>query len=184
MKKFLLISGVILLLVIILIMSFGIQIGNVKIGKQDDSLSIEQKYEIENSEFHNEFLKSDKLLLVNLWATWCKPCIQEMPLLNEIKKEYSDKNVEFLSFSVDKDSTALVNFLNSEKFEFEDITIENLEYRTTILNYLNNKPANNKINSYAVPVTYLIKDEKILKKFEGVFDSKRELTSEIDKALE
>ncbi|MGO3707063.1 MAG: TlpA family protein disulfide reductase [Mesonia hippocampi] len=183
MKKALLIIGGFLIVVIIIIMNIGFQIGDVRFGKQEDTLNIKQKYEIENSKFNTEYLESDKLVLINLWATWCKPCIEEMPILNEVKSEYSNKNIEFLSLSIDRDSLKLIDFLNSKKFQFEDITLENLEYRTAILNYLNDKPIDNKINSYTIPITYLIKDKNIIQTLKGGFESKDKLMAEINKIL-
>lgn len=75
-------------------------------------------------------LETDKIICVNLWATWCGPCIKEMPMLNRIKEEYALKKIEFLSLSVDTDSIKLKEFLKTDKFHFKDITFENLEYRT------------------------------------------------------
>ena len=183
MKKALLIIGGFLIVAIIIIMNIGFQIGDVRFGKQEDTLNIKQKYEIENSKFNTEYLESDKLVLINLWATWCKPCIEEMPILNEVKSEYSNKNIEFLSLSIDRDSLKLIDFLNSKKFQFEDITLENLEYRTPILNYLNDKPIDNKINSYTIPITYLIKNKNIIQTLKGGFESKDKLMAEINKIL-
>ncbi|HEX6929450.1 MAG TPA: TlpA disulfide reductase family protein [Gammaproteobacteria bacterium] len=37
-----------------------------------------------------ELLASDKALFINFWATWCKPCREEMPLLAEMQEKYSD----------------------------------------------------------------------------------------------
>lgn len=184
MKKFLMAVGAIVLIAIIAVMNFGIQIGNVRIGKQDDTLEIKQRYNIEESEFNSEYLESDKLIVVNLWATWCKPCIEEMPLLNEIKNEYADKNVEFLSLSVDTDSVKLTNFIDSGKFNFKDVTLKNLEYRTAILNYLHDKPADNKINAYYVPETYLIKNKKIVQTIQGNLESKQEFISMLEAVLD
>lgn len=167
MKKTLLIILAIFVVAIIAVMSFGVQIGNVRIGKQYDTLKITQLYEIEESKFSKHYLQTDKLICVNLWATWCAPCIKEMPMLNEIKKNYSNKNIEFLSMSVDKDSIKLAEFLSNDKFDFKDITFENLEYRTAILNFLAERPIENKINQYSVPVTYLIKNNKIIKEING-----------------
>ena len=183
MKKALLILFGFLIIGIILVMSFGIQIGNVRIGKQNDTLGVKQSSELENSDFNKKYLQNDKLICINLWATWCKPYIAEMPMLNEIKDEYSHKNIDFISISVDTDSIKLNSFLKKRKFKFKDITLQNLEYRTAILNFLENKPADNKISSYSVPVTYLIQNKKILKKIDGGLESKHELTREIDKIL-
>lgn len=44
--------------------------------------------------------KIDKLTLIDYWATWCKPCIEEMPYLEEIKEKYNDK-LDIVSISVD-----------------------------------------------------------------------------------
>lgn len=181
-KTFLIIIGI-LIVIVIAIMSFGIQIGNVRIGKQDDTLKINQLYNLENSEFSKKYLQTDKIIVVNLWATWCAPCIKEMPMLNDIKKNYSDKNIEFLSFSVDKDSIKLTEFLKKGKFDFKDITFENLEYRTAILNFLAQRPMDNKINQYSVPLTYLIKDNKVIKELSGGLNE-GELEKELDLALQ
>ncbi|WP_394972857.1 TlpA family protein disulfide reductase [uncultured Croceitalea sp.] len=42
-----------------------------------------------------------KYVYVDIWATWCKPCIGEIPSLKKLEKEYSDKNIEFVSISID-----------------------------------------------------------------------------------
>lgn len=42
-----------------------------------------------------------KYVYVDVWATWCGPCIREIPYLKELEKEYHDKNIAFLSISID-----------------------------------------------------------------------------------
>ncbi len=183
MKKGLVIFSVLFMIVLIAVMSFGIQIGNVRIGNQNDTLGITQKSEIDQSEFSSKYLESDKIICVNLWATWCEPCIAEMPMLNQIKSDFNGKNIEFLSFSVDKDSVKLAEFNKSDRFHFKDITVENLEYRNAIVNYLGSKPADNSINSLSIPMTYLIKNKKVVKTFDGSFDNKEELVDAINSVL-
>jgi thiol-disulfide isomerase/thioredoxin len=41
------------------------------------------------------------LLYIDVWATWCGPCLIEMPALKELIKEYAKKDVEFVSVSID-----------------------------------------------------------------------------------
>src|SRR5699024_8249922 len=148
------------------------------------TLGISQNYNIEDSPFYKNYLDSEDVICVNLWATWCKPCIGEMPMLNEIKKAYLGQNVQFLSFSVDTDSVKLVAFNEKGTFEFKDITLKNLAYKTAIMNFLDEKPLDNKINSYLVPATYLIKDKKVKHKISGNIENKLGLMTEIDELLE
>ena len=42
-----------------------------------------------------------KYVYIDVWATWCKPCIYEMPFLQEIEKKYQGKNIAFVSISID-----------------------------------------------------------------------------------
>ncbi len=42
-----------------------------------------------------------KTVLLNIWATWCPPCVKEIPDLNELHHAYQDKNVVILGVSVD-----------------------------------------------------------------------------------
>ena len=45
-----------------------------------------------------------KLLLVNFWATWCPPCVEELPLLDFFYQENKDKNIQVLGLAVDQPS--------------------------------------------------------------------------------
>ncbi len=42
-----------------------------------------------------------KLVYIDVWATWCGPCIQEIPALKKLKEDYKSKNVEIISISID-----------------------------------------------------------------------------------
>lgn len=42
-----------------------------------------------------------KFVYIDVWATWCGPCIAEIPALKEIEKEFHGKNIEFVSISID-----------------------------------------------------------------------------------
>lgn len=45
-----------------------------------------------------------KYVYIDVWATWCGPCIKEIPFLKKIEKDYHNENIEFVSISVDKQS--------------------------------------------------------------------------------
>lgn len=42
-----------------------------------------------------------KAKLINFWATWCKPCVEELPYFNALQKEANDKSPEFIFVSLD-----------------------------------------------------------------------------------
>jgi thiol-disulfide isomerase/thioredoxin len=42
-----------------------------------------------------------KYVYIDVWATWCVPCIVEMPYMNEIEKQYANKNIQFIGLSID-----------------------------------------------------------------------------------
>lgn len=42
-----------------------------------------------------------KYVYIDVWATWCGPCIAEIPALKKLEEEYADKNIQFVSISID-----------------------------------------------------------------------------------
>lgn len=58
-----------------------------------------------------------KVVLVDVWATWCGPCKQQIPYMKEIEEEYHGKDVVFISVSVDedKDRQAWQNMVKEKK---------------------------------------------------------------------
>lgn len=44
-----------------------------------------------------------KYVYIDVWATWCAPCIKQIPYLQKLEKRYHNKNIVFVSISVDKD---------------------------------------------------------------------------------
>ena len=49
-----------------------------------------------------------KVLLVNFWATWCEPCRDEYPMLNELAKQYASKGVQVVGVSMDDDGDLIL----------------------------------------------------------------------------
>jgi cytochrome c biogenesis protein CcmG/thiol:disulfide interchange protein DsbE len=52
-----------------------------------------------------------KLLILNFWASWCTPCVQETPSLSRFAQAYAAKGVVVMGVSVDKDEKAYRAFL-------------------------------------------------------------------------
>nr|WP_256437885.1 TlpA disulfide reductase family protein [Aquimarina sp. U1-2] len=57
-----------------------------------------------------------KVVLLNYWATWCPPCIAEMPSLQKLYNEYKDKVV--FVFLTEDDDPELEKFMNSKNYNF------------------------------------------------------------------
>jgi thiol-disulfide isomerase/thioredoxin len=43
-----------------------------------------------------------KYVYIDVWATWCGPCLREIPSLQQVEKDYHGKNIEFVSISIDE----------------------------------------------------------------------------------
>jgi thiol-disulfide isomerase/thioredoxin len=58
-----------------------------------------------------------KYVYIDVWATWCGPCVQEIPYLKEIEKKYHKKNIAFISISIDgvKDFKNWKSFVKNNK---------------------------------------------------------------------
>lgn len=56
-----------------------------------------------------------KVVVVDVWATWCGPCKRELPHLEELEKQMKGKKVAFVSLSVDTDRQAWMKFVKERK---------------------------------------------------------------------
>ena len=56
--------------------------------------------------------KGDKAVLVNIWALWCDPCIEEFPMIVNFQKDTKDLEVIFVSADFKDQSRDVVKFLN------------------------------------------------------------------------
>jgi peroxiredoxin len=60
-----------------------------------------------------------KVVLLNLWATWCAPCVQEMPAL--VQLHHDDPNLAILAISVDEDPDAYKRFVNERHIDLTTV---------------------------------------------------------------
>lgn len=59
-----------------------------------------------------------KVVFINFWATWCPPCIQEMPTINELKGKYKDNDdIVFLMVDVDNNMEKSTAFMEKNKYD-------------------------------------------------------------------
>lgn len=100
-----------------------------------------------------------KVLVINFWATWCPPCEEDMPKLNQLQKRYKNEGLVVIGIALDKDSLNLVEPFVREKRIGYPILRGNEEVLGTVEDFS------------GVPTT-LIVDPKgdIKKKYDGSFD--------------
>lgn len=113
-------------------------------------------------EFNTKVLndkKSNSLLVINFWATWCGPCIKELPYFEEVNKKYSDKNVRVILVSLDfkkQYETKLIPFIKEKDLKSEVIWLNDTNYNEWI----------DQVSpqwSGAIPATVFVKNTKVLK---------------------
>jgi thiol-disulfide isomerase/thioredoxin len=85
-----------------------------------------------------------KTIFMNYWATWCPPCIAEMPNINNLHAEVND-DVEFLMISLDDEPQKAIDFVKKKEYSFP------------IYFLASSKPS--VYSSNAIPSTYVISPE-------------------------
>ena len=65
-----------------------------------------------------------KPIYLNFWATWCPPCVREMPFMNELYPQYKDK-LEFAVVSVDSKKADLDAFMKKTGYDLPIYTTDN-----------------------------------------------------------
>ena len=71
--------------------------------------------------------RNDTVYLVNFWATWCAPCVAELPAIKAVEKKYSGKKFKVLLVSLDMPghlNTRLIPFLLSNKITSDVILLD------------------------------------------------------------
>ena len=59
-----------------------------------------------------------KTVVINVWATWCQPCIMEMPELNSLVKDFASDDIVFVAFD-DRDSTEEMEVMKEKDLQFD-----------------------------------------------------------------
>jgi len=70
--------------------------------------------------------EGQKVKVINFWATWCAPCIKEMPFLERLNKENKDVKVLLVSldFDLDHDQSKITSFVARKKLNSEVVILD------------------------------------------------------------
>ncbi len=77
----------------------------------------------------------DKTYVVNFWATWCAPCVKELPAFEKLQANYKGKNVEVLLVSLDfpkQIETKLLPFIKKNQLQSKVVLLDDPDQDTWI----------------------------------------------------
>lgn len=100
--------------------------------------------------------KDDKIYVVNFWATWCLPCVKELPYFEKMNQQYKDENVEVILVSLDfpeKKATKLIPFINKKKLRSKVVHLDDVNEQVWIAKVDENWEG-------AIPVTIIYNKDK------------------------
>jgi len=94
--------------------------GEVALSELPDALRTRTLPGINSAGFRLGDFK-DKVIVINMWASWCGPCRREVPVYESVRQEYSDRPVEFIGLALEDPRTAsgqVKAFVRDLKFGF------------------------------------------------------------------
>ncbi len=99
-----------------------------------------------------------KVVVMNFWATWCPPCIKELPSLQKLSKELAgEKDIVFMAIEVDQDIDKAAKFMAKNKYTLPLYTLDS--------------PLPAELASESIPVTVVLaKNGDIVGKHVGMMD--------------
>jgi thiol-disulfide isomerase/thioredoxin len=96
-----------------------------------------------------------KPLIINVWASWCGPCREEMGSLNRLAKRYGGRQFNVIGVSTDDDKESAQRFIRRSRVKFENFIDSNV--------FLENM-----LGANTIPLTILVdKDGKVIGKARG-----------------
>jgi cytochrome c-type biogenesis protein len=106
---------------------------------------------------------SNKVVIINIWATWCGPCMLEMPQLSKLNREYKSRGVVFLglatTYNEQNDVKRVKHYLRAQKINYRSIWDDGTLTKTLV----------EAVHGRSViPQSFVIsKDGRIVKHFQG-----------------
>ncbi len=93
-----------------------------------------------------------KVLVLNFWATWCAPCIEEIPSLSQMQKRFAGSGVVVVAVSIDKNPEKYRAFLNKIHVSFETARDPSADLSA-------------EYGTFQYPETYIIENGLVMRKF-------------------
>ena len=123
-------------------------------------------------------LSVDKTYVINFWATWCAPCVKELPYFEEVNKQSKDRNIEVILVSLDFPSqieSKLQPYLKKNKIKSKVILLDDSKMNTWV-------PKVSEQWDGGIPATLIVNSSNYI--FYPKPFKKEELFNEINKFIE
>ncbi len=98
-----------------------------------------------------------KVLVLNFWATWCAPCVEEIPSLNEMQKRFAQSGVVVVAVSIDKNAQKYSAFLDKVHVAFDTARDPSADISA-------------RYGTFQYPESYIIKNGVVLRKYGNAED--------------
>ncbi|SRX54389.1 redoxin domain-containing protein [Aequorivita sp. CIP111184] len=129
---------------------------NLQVKKQD--FNAKKIISINFEEFEKNYFQkeNDSVYIINFWATWCKPCVEELPAFEKIASDYAGEKVKVLLVSLDfpdKIKGQVIPFIKKNKIQSEVVLLDDADANGWI-------PKVSPEWSGAIPATVIYKKDK------------------------
>ena len=112
-----------------------------------------------------------KPVLINFWASWCQPCVYEMPFIQEVFEEWSGQGLVVLTINIGESSSKAKTFMESHDLSFPVL----LDTKQDVAE---------KYNIRGIPTTFFIDENGIIKRMKiGAFISAAEIENSLSKIM-
>ena len=124
-------------------------------------------FEFQDSEGHTTSLSDfrGEVVLLNFWATWCGPCVYEMPFIQQAYDEWQGTRLRVLAINIGESADTATSFMEAHSLSFPVLLNPNSELV-------------GRYNIEYIPTTFFIDEDGIIQHIEvGAFSSKEEIES-------
>lgn len=169
------------LIITIVFLSLGNVIAQVETSNENNSEILSSDLKVYDFDGLQDYLKSkdsNKTYVVNFWATWCAPCVKELPYFEQLNANYANSDVEVILVSLDFPKyieSKLKPFLTKNDLKSEVVLLNDVDANTWI-------PKVDKDWSGSIPATIIYNENK--RQFYERSFNYQELETEVKQFLE